>query len=224
MGWRRCFCSPHQGYRLLRGGGETAGCGGRQALLAEEAGSRHRRHRRCRCTSRLAADDAFVVHQHAAFHRDGLSRRAWRSCWWMTPEWKETNGSWSPAATPHIWAPAERLRDIHLQNLTTWMQHRRLHYLQFWAPLAMKVLWTCCPETTSYPGNFGWSFFSTLGLQGFVFIFFNPSSNFQCICVLWRQMCSILQGKNHISHTLLQVAITDTKVKFAQRPGAEKHN
>lgn len=67
--------------------------------------------------SRLAADDAFVVQRHAAFHRDGLSRRAWRSCWWMTPEWKETNGSWSPAATPHIWAPAERLRDIHLQNL-----------------------------------------------------------------------------------------------------------
>lgn len=66
--------------------------------------------------SRLAADGAFVVQKHAAFHGDGLSRRAWGSCGWMTPEWEETNGSWSPAATAHIWAPAERLRHIHLQT------------------------------------------------------------------------------------------------------------
>lgn len=40
----------------------------------------------------------------------------------------------------HIWAPAEQLRDVHLQTLTAWMQQRRLHYLQFWATVELKAV------------------------------------------------------------------------------------
>lgn len=80
-GWRLVggVCSPHQCYGLLRAGRETAGCWRKAGAACrggrEQSSSSSPRLPQLKL-SRLAAEDAFVVQQHAAFHRDGLSRGA----------------------------------------------------------------------------------------------------------------------------------------------------
>lgn len=107
----------------------------------------------------------------------------------------------------HIWAPAEQLPDVHLQNLTAWMQQRRLHYLQLWATVELKAAWSKIIVLS-------WQFW--IGLTGF-FFFKNPSYNFQCICVLWWPIYSVLRGTNQISHTSLPAVITATKCKICSK-------
>lgn len=148
--------------------------GGRQALLAEEAGSHRRRHRRCYT---LRSPD-----------------RLRTMCLYGSMPHSTGTGSQGEPADPvggrhlsgrKLIEARHRLRwgtsGLQRSNCVTftfkisrhWMQQRRLLYLQFWATVELKA-------ARSKIIVLSWQFW--IGLMGFFFK--NPSYNFQCICVL----------------------------------------
>lgn len=177
--------------------------GGRQALRAEEAGSHRRRHRRCytlRSPDRLRTMRLYGSMPHST--GTGSQGEPADPVGGRHLSGRKLIEARQPAAMRHIWAPAEQLRDVHLQNLTAP------------PPLPPILSHGCIKSGKVQDHRFTLAILNWV--DGIFFLRTLHTTFSVYVCCAGRSN-SVLRGTNQIPHTSLPAVITATKCKICSK-------